>query len=92
METMYEALRRLWRPGEDALGAISDVMSQHWRAAARMRPHELFSSAVPWLRSSPGPVPAVIPVPVHHAASGGRLMRYASGSASVAKPNLVPRS
>jgi hypothetical protein len=92
METMYGALKRLWRPGEEALGAISDVLSQHWRAAARMRPHELFSSAVPWLRSSPEPAAVPVPVPVHQAASGGRLMRYASGSASVAKPNLVPRS
>ena len=91
METMYEALRRLWRPGEEAFGAISDVLTQHWRAAAGLRPHELFSSAVPWLRSGEA-VPARLPVPGHQAASGGRLMRYASGSASVAKPNLVPRS
>jgi hypothetical protein len=92
MDTMYEALRRLWRPGEEALGTISDVLTQHWRAAARLRPHELFSSAVPWLRSGAGPAALPVPVPAHHAASGGRLMRYASGSASVAKPNLVPRS
>ena len=91
METMYDALRRLWRPGEEALGAISDVLSAHWRAAARIRPPQLFTSGAPkWLTTGAGPAP--VAVPLHQAARGGRLMRYASGSASVAKPNLVPRS
>lgn len=74
METMYEALRRLWRPGEGALGAISDVLGEHWRAAAGLRRPQLFTSGAPqWLRTAGEPTP--VAVHVHHAARGGRLMR-----------------
>ena len=74
MQTMYEALRRLWRPGEEALGAISDVLCEHWRAAAGVRPLRLFTSEAPhWLRSAGEPKP--LAVSVHHAARGGRLIR-----------------
>ena len=74
METMYEALRRLWRPGEEALGAISDVLCEHWRRAARLRPPQLFTSGAPqWLRSAGARSP--VAVHVHQAARGGRLIR-----------------
>ncbi|HEX4388762.1 MAG TPA: hypothetical protein VH109_09065 [Steroidobacteraceae bacterium] len=73
METMYEALRRLWRPGEEALGALGDVLTEHWRETARIGP-QLFAAGAPkWLRTSGEPV--TVAVRPHHAASGGRLIR-----------------
>jgi hypothetical protein len=74
METMYEALRRLWRPGEEALGALGDVLCEHWRAAAGLRRPQLFTAQPPqWLRRAGEPTP--VAVHVHHAARGGRLIR-----------------
>jgi len=73
METMYEALRRLWRPGEEALGAISDVLTEHWREASRIGPRLFTSGAPQWLRSAAGPAP--LAVRPHQAARGGRLIR-----------------
>jgi hypothetical protein len=73
METMYEALQRLWRPGEEALGALGDVLSEHWREATRIGP-QLFAAGAPkWLRTAAEPVPFT--VRPHHAARGGRLIR-----------------
>lgn len=45
METMYEALQRLRRPGEEAFGAISEVPSAHWREVARIGP-QLFAAVL----------------------------------------------
>jgi len=49
----YNKLRRLWRPPGEALEAISSVLSEHWRAAAKMRPARLFwPSPARWLRAA----------------------------------------
>src|SRR5580658_11363956 len=61
-------------------------------ARCRKKPH---GTAVP---VEPGKLAAAAhPCPgrcgaAHHFTTGGRLIRYASGSASVAKPKRVPRS
>ena len=73
MQTRYGALQRLWRPGEEALGAISDVLTEHWREAARLGP-QLFAAGAPkWLRTAAEPVR--VSVRAHHAARGGKLIR-----------------
>ena len=69
---------RLWQPPGETLEAIADVLTSHWQAA-KAHPERLFwPEAANWLS--------------HHFTSGGKLMRYASGSASVLNPNFVPRS
>jgi len=71
---------RLRRPPAETLEALASVMGAHWRAAAKSRAARLFWTASgSWLHG-------------HHFTTGGRLIRYASGSASVLKPKRVPRS
>jgi hypothetical protein len=71
---------RLWQPPGETLEAIAEVLMSHWQAA-KAHPERLFwPGPASWLGGS------------HHFTSGGRLMRYASGSASVLNPNFVPRS
>lgn len=57
----YNKLRRLWRPPGEALEAISSVLSEHWRAAAKMRPARLFwPSPARWLRAEPLAAPGTV--------------------------------
>lgn len=47
----YRGLRRLWLPPADTLEAITAVLGEHWRAAARSRAARAFwSSPVSWLK------------------------------------------
>jgi hypothetical protein len=67
-------LRRLWAPGGERLEAIAEVLSEHWRAAAKLTPTRLFWQ-VPgrWLKIDPNPTaPDGRP---HHFTTGGKLIR-----------------
>ncbi|MBS0379453.1 MAG: hypothetical protein JSS29_13265 [Proteobacteria bacterium] len=67
-----EGLKRLWRPGGEALEAIGDVLGKHWRAAAGFTPSRLFWQAPGrWLKSNAG----VTPLGPHHFTTGGKLIR-----------------
>ena len=67
----YNKLRGLWRPPAEALEAISSVLSEHWRAAAKMRPARLFwPSPARWLRAEPLPAPVPVPVTTSPPAAG----------------------
>jgi hypothetical protein len=86
----YPGLRRLLGQPADTLDSIAASLSEHWRAAANSRPAKLFgTSSRSWLKVA---MSMNVTPGGHHFTTGGRLIRYASGSASVAKPNRVPRS
>ena len=71
----------VWQPPTETIETIASVLRAHW-AAAKSQQLSVFwpKTRHSWRTSA------------HHRTSGGRLIRYASGSASVLKPNLVPRS
>ena len=72
----------LWVPTAEAAAAFGAALAAHWAAAKAVAARNPFILTPPsWLER-----------PAHHLTMGGRLMRYASGSASVPKPNRVPRS
>jgi hypothetical protein len=72
----------LWVPTAEAAAAFGAALAAHWAAAKAVAARNPFILKAPnWLDRS-----------AHHLTMGGRLMRYASGSASVANPNRVPRS
>jgi hypothetical protein len=77
----------LWVPTAEAAAAIGATLCAHWaaaKAAAAANPFWVKPSS--WLERSAQHLGA------HHLTIGGRLMRYASGSASVPNPKRVPRS
>jgi hypothetical protein len=81
----------LWVPPAEAAAAIGAALCAHWAAAkavAAKNPFWSKTNAWPssWLERSANPLSA------YHLTIGGKLMRYASGSASVPNPNRVPRS
>ena len=69
-----QGIRRLWQPGGETLDVIAGVLSDHWRAAARLAPTRTFWQApARWLRSA-GPLAVGTPVR-YHFTSGGKLIR-----------------
>jgi hypothetical protein len=74
MGSTYNGLKRLWRPGEETLEVISGVLSQHWRAAAKLSPSRLFWQAPGrWLKVQALPVP--LEVRPYQRTRGGRLIK-----------------
>jgi hypothetical protein len=74
MGRTYNGFTRLWRPGGETLEVISEVLSQHWRAAAKLTPTRLFWQAPGrWLKVQPPALP--LEVPAYHRTRGGRLIR-----------------
>jgi hypothetical protein len=74
MGRTHNGLRRLWQPGEETLDVIREVLSQHWRAAAKLSPTPLFWQAPgKWLKVQPLAVP--LEVRPYHRTRGGRLIK-----------------
>jgi hypothetical protein len=74
MGRTYNGFKRLWRPGEETLEALSEVLSQRWRAAAKLTPTRLFWQApVRWLKAQPLAMP--LEARAYHRTRGGRLIR-----------------
>ncbi len=72
MGRTYNGFKRLWRPGGDTLEAISEVLSQRWRAAAKLTPTRLFWQAPGrWLTVQP----QALEVRPYQRTRGGRLIR-----------------
>lgn len=95
--------KRLWVPPAEAAAAIGMALRAHWAAAkAAATSNPFWVKPGSWLeRSARQLAPLASPHPVnsshhfnssHHLTTGGKLMRYASGSASVPNPKRVPRS
>ncbi len=63
---------RLWRPHSETLETIAEVLSQHWRAAARLHPARFWPSARRWLKAE---TLAAEPAEPHHFTTGGKLIR-----------------
>ena len=63
---------RLWRPHSETLETITEVLSEHWRAAARLHPARFWPTARRWLKADPLAPPPAEP---HHFTSGGKLIR-----------------
>ena len=72
---------RVWTPSSETVEAIAEVLCSHWAAAKAAARSPFWSKPGNWLEW-----------PRHHLTTGGKLIRYASGSASVPKPNRVPLS
>jgi len=74
MGRTYTGLKRLWLPGGDTLEVIAGVLSQRWRAAARLNPTRLFWQApARWLKADN--VPLAREGEPHHFTTGGKLIR-----------------
>lgn len=74
MGRTQKGLQRLWRPGGETLEVIAGVLSQRWRAAAKLTPTRLFWQApARWLQADR--VPLAAPGRPHHFTTGGRLIR-----------------
>jgi hypothetical protein len=71
----------LWTPTTETVEQIGNVLCAHWATATAAAKSPFWRKPASWLDP-----------PRHHLTTGGRLMRYASGSASVPNPNRVPRS
>lgn len=71
----------LWTPTDETVEAIGNVICAHWLKAKAAARNQFWCNPASWLDP-----------PRHHLTTGGKLMRYASGSASVPNPNRVPRS
>ncbi len=77
----------VWVPPAEAAAKIGAALAAHWAAAKAMATRNPFILKAPnWLERSAHHFAH------HHLTIGGRLIRYASGSASVPNPNRVPRS
>lgn len=77
---------RLWQPPGETLEAIGSVLRTHWAAAKSLQPGgQFWARPANWLCQQATRLD-------HQLTSGGKLIRYASGSASVLNPNFVPRS
>jgi len=63
---------RFWRPHSETLDTIAEVLSQRWRAAARLHPARFWPSARRWLKAE-----TLTPEPAepHHFTTGGKLIR-----------------
>ena len=73
MRKTDNGLRRFWRPHSETLETITEVLSQRWRAAARLHPARFWPTARRWLKAEPlAPPPAAEP---HHFTTGGKLIR-----------------
>jgi hypothetical protein len=71
MERTYSGLKRQGRPDGDTLAVIGEVLSQRWRAAAKLSPTRLFWQApARWLQLA-------IPLEVrpYQRTRGGRLIK-----------------
>jgi hypothetical protein len=74
MGRTYNGFKRLWQPGEETLEALSEVLSQRWRAAAKLTPTRLFWQAPGrWLKTQPLTVP--LEARAYHRTRGGRLIK-----------------
>jgi len=72
----------LWSPPNETVPGIGSALRAHWAAAKKVaQSSPFFRRSANWLDVSH-----------HHLTMGGKLIRYASGSASVPNPNRVPRS
>jgi len=80
-----------YKPSGATLEAIAAVLGEHWRTATAHPEKQFWSAPVSWL-TVPDVRPRAQRARDHHLTSGGKLIRKASGSASVLKPNFVPRS
>jgi hypothetical protein len=75
MGRTYNGFKRLWRPGEETLEVLSEVLSQRWRAAARFTPSRLFWQApARWLKTQSLAMP-LVEVRAYHRTRGGRLIK-----------------
>ena len=73
MKDTQNGLRRLWRPGGEALETIAGVLSERWRAAAHLSPSRLFWQApARWLKSGGARISTLKP---HHFTTGGKLIK-----------------
>ena len=72
MNNTGNGLRRFWRPPSETLETITEVLSQRWRAAARLHPGRFWPTARRWLQADP---PAPPPAEPHHFTTGGKLIR-----------------
>lgn|GEM_PF-1765570 len=72
----------VWTPTYGRMDSVGRALCDHWIAAKKV------AESSPFFRRSA----SWLDLPRHHLTIGGRLMRYASGSASVPNPNRVPRS
>ena len=72
MRNTDDGLGHLWRPHSETLQTITEVLSQHWRAAARLHPARFWPTARRWLKADPLTPP---PAESHHFTSGGKLIR-----------------
>ncbi len=72
MGRTYNGFKRLWQPGGETLEFIGEVLSQHWRAAAKLAPTRVFWQApARWLKAQPLP----LEVHAYHRTRGGRLIK-----------------
>ena len=72
----------LWTPANDTVETVGRALCEHWVAAKKAAADSpFFRRSANWLDLTR-----------HHLTIGGKLIRYASGSASVPNPNRVPRS
>ncbi len=76
----------LWPPPNETVTAIGAALCAHWAAARAAAHNQFWLKPASWLDSFGHPLSH------YHLTIGGKLMRYASGSASVPNPNRVPRS
>jgi hypothetical protein len=76
----------LWTPTNETVTAIGAALCAHWAAAQAVAKNQF------WLKPSSWLDPPQNRLAHYHLTIGGKLMRYASGSASVPNPNRVPRS
>ncbi|HTT43901.1 MAG TPA: hypothetical protein VMG33_12590 [Steroidobacteraceae bacterium] len=51
MGNYMDGAKRWWRPSGDTLEALTEVLSQRWRAAASLSSRRLWPAARRWLRS-----------------------------------------
>jgi hypothetical protein len=78
----------LWQPPNEAIETLTGVLRSHWAAAKSQQAQLFWPKPANWLRQQATRLVASS----YHLTSGGKLIKYASGSASVLNPNFVPRS
>jgi hypothetical protein len=53
MGTAYIGLRKLWPAGRERLESLPRMLTEHWRAAATLRPRLFWQGRATWLRARP---------------------------------------
>jgi hypothetical protein len=53
MGTAYIGLRKLWPAGGETLESIPRLLTEHWRAAATLRPRLFWQGRAAWLQVLP---------------------------------------